>query len=129
MKDAFYMGYKINRNIKHFLPTSILFSNGKEHITVAMAKDVLDYILSIIATKNPLVESYNTAKMVLDALKMMLENKRPSRPNNEDIKTAADVLKEIANLSAKSEEEKERNAKATLVCKLMIDGFSGNSLR
>lgn len=93
-----------------------------------MAKDVLDYILSIIATRNPLVESYNTAKMVFDALKMMLENKRPSRPNNEDIKTAADVLKEIANLSAKSEEEKERNAKATLVCKL-IDGFSGNSLR
>lgn len=125
MKDTYFMGYKIHKNIKHFFPNSILFSNEKGHITVAMAKDALDYILSIIATQNPLAESYNTAKTVFNALKMVLDNKRPARPSNADMKTAVDVLKEIANSSAKSEEEKEGNAKAAFICKLLIDGFSG----
>ncbi len=127
MNDSYFMGYKIHKNIKHFLPNTILFSNEKGNITVAMAKDALDYILSIIATRNPLVESYNTAKTVFNALKMILDNKKPARLSNADMKTAVDVLKEIANSSAKSEEEKEGNAKAAFVCKLMIDGFSGKS--
>ena len=127
MNGTYFMGYKINKNIKHFSPTSILFSNEKEYITVAMAKDALDCILSIIAARNPMVESYNTAKTVFNTLKMLLENKKTSRPSNADMKTAVDVLKEITNLSAKSEEEKERNAKVALVCKLVIDGFSGKS--
>ena len=129
MSNFYFMGYKIHKNTKHFLPNSILFSNEKGHITVAMAKDALDYILSIITTRNPLAESYNTAITVFNALKMILDNKKPARPSNADMKTAVDVLKEIADLSAKSEEEKEGNAKAAFVCKLLIDGFGGKSVQ
>lgn len=51
MNESGFMGYKINRNIKYFLPNTVLFSNEKERITVAMIKDALDYILGIIATE------------------------------------------------------------------------------
>lgn len=44
-----FMGYKINKNIKYFLPNTVLFSNEKERITVTMIKEALDYILGIIA--------------------------------------------------------------------------------
>lgn len=123
MNEPGFMGYKINKNVKHFLPNTVLFSNKNERITVAMIKNVLDYILGIIATRSPLVESYKTAKTVFDAMKMVLENKRPSKPSKEDMKTTVDVLEEITNLSAKSEWEKEQNARDAFLCKLMIDGF------
>ncbi len=123
MNESDFMGYKINKNIKYFLPSTVLFSNEKERITVAMIKDALDYILSIIATQSPFIEAYKTAKTVFSAMKMMLENKKPSKPSKEDMKTTVDVLEEITNLFAKSEWEKEQNARYAFLCKLMIDGF------
>lgn len=127
MNEPDFMGYKINKNVKHFLPNTVLFSNENERITVAMIKNALDYILGIIATRSPLVESYKTAKTVFDAMKMVLENKRPSKPSKEDMKTTVDVLEEITNLSAKSEWEKEQNARYAFLCKLVIDRFSEKS--
>ena len=127
MNEPGFMGYKINKNVKYFLPNTVLFSNKNERITVAMIKNVLDYILGIIATRSPLVESYKTAKTVFDAMKMVLENKRPSKPSKEDMKTTVDVLEEITNLSAKSEWEKEQNARYAFLYKLVIDRFSEKS--
>ena len=122
-----FMGYKINKNVKYFLPNTVLFSNENERITVAMIKNALDYILGIIATRSPLVEPYKTAKTVFGALKMILENKNPSKPSKTDMKTTVDVLEEITNLSAKSEWEKEQNARYAFLCKLVIDRFSEKS--
>ena len=127
MNEPGFMGYKINKNVKYFLPNTVLFSNENERITVAMIKNALDYILGIIATRSPLVESYKTAKTVFDAMKMVLENKRPSKPSKEDMKTTVDVLEEITNLSAKSEWEKEQNARYAFLCKLVIDRFGEKS--
>ncbi len=126
MNEPGFMGYKINKNVKHFLPNTVLFSNKNERITVAMIKNVLDYILGIIATRSPLVEPYKTAKTVFDAMKMVLENKRPSKPSKEDMKTTVDVLEEITDLSAKSKWEKEQNARYAFLCKLMIEGLFKN---
>lgn len=127
MNEPGFMGYKINKNVKHFLPNTVLFSDENERITVAMIKNALDYILGIIATRSPLVESYKTVKTVFDAMKMVLENKRPSKPSKEDMKTTVDVLEEITNLSAKSEWEKEQNARYAFLCKLVIDRFGEKS--
>jgi len=124
MNEPDFMGYKINKNINYFLPNTVLFSNEKERITVAMIKDALDSILGIIATQSSLIESYKIAKTVFSAMKMILENKKPSKPSKTDMKTTVDVLEEIINLSAKSKWEKEKNARYAFLCKLMIDGFS-----
>ena len=69
MNEPDFMGYKINKNVKHFLPNTVLFSNENERITVAMIKNALDYILGIIATRSPLVEPYKRIKGRLNPAK------------------------------------------------------------
>lgn len=125
MSDRYFMGYKINAEIKHFLPNTVLFTKNDEKITVAMAQDAVDYILGVLARKNPLIDTYKKAKTVFSAIKLMLENKQPSRVTKEDVKVAIDVLEEIQNLYAKSEAEKEYNARCALLCKLLVDGLDG----
>lgn len=123
MDNTYIMGYKVNRNIKFFRPETVLFSKEEERITVEMANDFLNYILSILARKNPLIESYKKAKKVFSAFKMVFDNKQPPRLSKEDMKTAIDVLEEIKNMSANSDAEKERNARCALVCKLLINSL------
>ena len=120
-----FMGYKVNTGIKYFLPNTVLFTKNDEKITVAMAKDAIDYILGVLARKNQLLDTYKKAKTVFSAIKLMLENKQPSKVTKGDVKVALDVLEEILNETAKSEAEKEYNAKCALLCKLLIDGFEG----
>ena len=97
MNDQYVMGYKINTNIKHYLPNTVLFIRNDEKITVAMAQDAVDYILGVLARKNPLIDAYKKAKTVFSAIKLMLENKQPSRVTKADVKIAIDVLEEIQN--------------------------------
>ena len=125
MDNINFMGYKVNKNIKYFTPNTVLFSNDAEKVTVAMVNDVLDYYINIISHQNPLIDSYQRAKKVFSALKMMLDNKQPPKQKKEDLKLAVDVLEEIKNQSAKSTAEKDYNARCALICKLMIDGFAG----
>mgnify|MGYP000119858820 FL=1 len=125
MSDQYFMGYKVNTGIKHFLPNTVLFTKNDEKITAAMAQDAVDYILGVLARKNPLIDTYKKAKTVFSAIKLILENKQPSRVTKEDVKAAIDVIEEIQNLSAKSEAEKEYNARYALLCKLLVDGLDG----
>ena len=126
MNNQCIMGYKVHLNIIHFTPNTVLFSRGTDCITVSMVNDVLDYVLDVIALKSPLSESYNTAKKVLSVLKMRLGNKRLSRPSKKDFKTTVEVLTEIFNANAKSEQQKEYNERCALICKLLIDSFGGD---
>ena len=125
MSERYFMGYKVNTGIKHFLLNTVLFTKNDENITVAMAQDAIDYILGVLARKNLLVDTYKKAKTVFYAIKLILENKQPSRVTKEDVKVTIDVLEEIQNLSAKSEAEKEHNARCALLCKLLVDGLDG----
>lgn len=123
MSDQYFMGYKVNTGIKHFLPNTVLFTKNDEKITVAMAQDAVDYILGVLARENSLIDTYKKAKTVFSAIKLILENKQPSRVAKEDAKVSIDVLEEILNMTAKSEAEKEHNARCALLCKLLVDGF------
>ena len=115
-------GYTIHSRPKNFLPSTILFSNEQENITVEMAKTALDYIVGQIARRSPILETYKKAKTVYEALKMILENKTPKHFSKEDAKIAVDVLEEIKNENARSENEKLYNSQMAFWCKLVIDG-------
>lgn len=121
MRNQSILGYTINNNITHFTPNTVLFSRGTESITVSMVNDALDYVLDVIAHKNPLVKSYKVAKTVLNALKLRLCNIQSRRPNKKDLITTIDVLKEISNSNAESEEQKEYNERQAFICKLLIE--------
>ena len=123
MSDRYFKGYKIHHNTGFYLPNTVLFSKEDVKITVSMAKDALDYILSMIALKDPVIEKYKKAKAVFAGMKMILENKQPSKCTKEDAKTAVDVLEEITNMTAQSDAEKEQNARYAFICKLLIDGL------
>lgn len=125
MSDRYFMGYKIHYNAGFYFPNTVLFSKDDIKITVSMAKDALDYILSMIALKNPVIEKYKKAKVVYSGMKMILENKQPSRFTKEDAKTAVDVLEEITNMTARTDAEKEQNARYAFICKLLFDGLDG----
>lgn len=115
-------GYTIHSRPKSFLPNTILFSNEQENITVEMAKNALDYIVEQIARRNQLLETNKKAKTVFEALKMILENKTPKHFSKEDAKIVIDVLEQIKNENARSENEKSYNSRMAFLCKLVIDG-------
>lgn len=121
MNDMYILGYKINTNIKHYLPNTVLFTKGDEQITVAMAQDAVDYILGVLARKNPLIDKYKKAKTVFSAIQLILSNQKPPKIKKDDVKVAIDVLEEILNSYAKSEAEKEYNARCALLCKWVVD--------
>lgn len=125
MRDRYFMGYRIHYNTGLYLPNTVLFSKEDLKITVSMAKDAVDYILSMIALKNPVIEKYKKAKVVFSGMKMILENKQPPKISKEDAKTAVDVLEEITNMTARTDAEKEQNARCAFICKLLIDGLDG----
>ena len=120
-RDVYFFGYTRNTNIRYYFPNTVLFAKKDEIITVAMARDAIDYILGVLACKTPLTDTYKKTKTVLLAIRLMLENKQPSRVTKDDVKIAIDVLEEIRNLSAKSKAEKEYNTRCALLCKWMID--------
>ena len=127
MNNRYIMGYKVNSNIKYFRPNRILFENEHSKISVSMINDALDYILSIISIHFPPADSYKKARKVFNAVKMILANKQIVPLKKEELKLAVDVLEEVVNLSAKSNEEKQNNAKCAGLCKMMIDKFSSDA--
>lgn len=112
----------MNRPSKFFDSTP-LFGNGIETVTVAMAKDALDYMSGKIAKKAPMFETYKIAKKVLLAIQMILKNQQPSRISKEDCEIAIDVLSEIQKEAATSEAQKDHIEAMAFRCKLLIDGF------
>ena len=127
MNDTFFAGYKIHQLTYPLQPHTVLFSNGVEDITVTIANDAIDYMLSIIAQRYPIIGKYKTVQTVFRAIKMILMNKQPStKPSKKDLKTSVDVIEEIKNQVAKSDKEKEYNSRCAFVCKLVINRFNDN---
>ena len=114
------------RNIGQFKPNTVLYSDGNVKLTVAVALDMVDYVIGFLATKNEQIEKYKKAKIFFNAVKLMLNNKTPKRPGKEYYKFAVDAVEEIKNMQAQSEQEKILNAQYSLFLKLIIDfGIKG----
>lgn len=128
MSNNYYMGYIVNTNINHYQPDTVLFTKNDEKITVAMAQNMVDYMLDVLAINNPLLENYNRAKTVFSAIKLLLENKRPPIVTKDDLNITIDVIKEIQDTYAKTNAEKEYNARCALLCKLFINRFGDSKI-
>lgn len=128
MSDVYIMGYKVNTNLRKFMPQAVLFTKNDEKITVEMVQSATDYILGILAIQNPLVAKYKKAKIFFSAINLILENKQPPKISKDDVKIVIDVLEEIHNMYAKSDAEKIFNARCALQCKLMVISLGGNDI-
>ena len=54
-------------------------------------------------------------------MKTILNNNTPSHNSKDDLKITIDVIEEVKNSYAKSEEEKRYNAEMAFKCKLIIE--------
>lgn len=117
-----FMGYTFHRPTE-LRPNTILFSREDQTITVSMAQKAVEYIISVIAKKNPIIERYNIASKVLRAIQARLANGQARKPNKKDVEVACDVLNEILKENAVTEEQKDRIDAAAFQCKLLIECF------
>lgn len=104
-----------------YMPNTLLIANGNTKITVALAEDILDYIIEKIERKNLANKDYKKAKNVFSSIKMILNNQTPKAYSKDDMKRAIDVYKEILNEEQISENEKEYNENMALLCKWVIE--------
>ena len=115
-----FMGYTFH-NPTEFRPNTILISGGNETITVSMAQDAVEYMISVISKKNPMIGRYSIALKVLRTIQMRLANKQLRKPSKRDVKTACEVLGEIQKEYATTEKQKSRIDQDTSLCKLLIE--------
>jgi len=104
-------------------PDTVLFSNGEESITVAMAKNLIDHYIGLIALKDPEVGAYKKAKTAFESVRMILENKTPKKISQKDIAVTMDVITEIKNEYTMSYEEKKYNLELATICKVILYRF------
>lgn len=120
MRNEF--GNCANNNGRKLLPNMILFGN----VTVAMAEDAVNYILTVIMSKGPLSEPYRIAQKVFNAIRLILINKQPPKISKEELKTAADILGEILKQNTTSKAEQNRIELSAFRCKMLIEVFYQN---
>lgn len=116
-------------NVKIFLCYNKFFSNrvliesddGTLKVTVGMMKSFLEYMLSLESIRNPQLDKYKKAKKFFESCTLMLNNNQPKKLSKEYFKAAADVIEEIENMKAETEEKKIFNARMCLAVKLLIE--------
>lgn len=106
---------------RKFFPKHVLFNDGIHDVTVDMAIEALDYMVSQISLKNPVSSDYKKAILVLKSMKMILNNHIPPKHPKEELKLAVDVIEEVKNSFASSEKEKQFNAEMAKRCKMVIE--------
>lgn len=97
-------------------------TGSKCSIPRVIVEDALEYIFSILSTKNPLVEKYKTAKTVLELFKQkLLYPQQTICISKADLKITIDVITEIKNNMSITDLEKIDNEKLAFFCKIMVD--------
>ena len=120
--NKIFQGYKVY-NYKYYLPHNVLLSRDNEKITVAIAKNAIEYMIGKLVSKNLLIKKYDNAKKVLKAMKQKYSNQTPGRVSKEEFKDAIDVITEIKNENL-SDEQKDFNDRLCTYCKILIDCFN-----
>lgn len=116
-----YFGYEVHKRPKFLTKDTVLFSNENETITVQMLINGLNYILTKIAMQSLPLNVYKTVRKVILACKMLLNNQTPNNFSKADAKLTIEAIEVMMDNSAKSDSDREYNAKMALLCKLIIN--------
>lgn len=118
------IGIKELFNIPHgrLQGSTVLASNGKEYLTVSQMLNVVADIIKLIKEHFGMDEyKYSITISFLRSVQLVLNNGNADRPTKEQAYTITDVLHEIADMYAKSEEEKVKNEEIAVAIKCLID--------
>lgn len=118
-------GFKIYLCFNKFLSNRILVesNDGTLKITVGMMKNFLEYMLSLESIRNPKLDKYKKAKKLFEAFSLLFNNNQSPKLTKDYFKAAVDVIEEIENIKATTDEQKVHNAQMCLAVKVLIEGI------
>ena len=104
--------------------STVLASNGKEYLTVSQLLNIVAYLIKFVKGNFGMDEyQYSITINFLKSVQLVLNNGNADRPTKEQAHTITDVLHEIADMHAQSEEEKGKNEEIAVAIKCLIDAL------
>ena len=102
--------------------STVLASNGKEYLTVSKMLNIVTDLIKFIKDNFGMDEyKYSITVSFLKSVQLVLSNRSSHKPTKEKAHIITDVMHEIADMHAQSEEEKAKNEEIAVAIKYLID--------
>ena len=104
--------------------STVLATNGKENMTVSQMLKSAAYLIKFIKDNFGVDESrYSVTIIFLKSVQLVLNNGSADKPTKEDAHIIIDVMREMADIHAKSEGEKKLNEEIAVALNLLIEAL------
>ncbi len=102
--------------------STVLATNGKENMTVSQMLKLTAYLIKFIKDNFDVDENrYSVTIIFLKSVQLVLNNGSADKPTKEDAHIIIDVMREMADIHAKSEGEKKLNEEIAVALNLLIE--------
>lgn len=102
--------------------STVLATNGKESLTVSQLINAATYFIKFIEDHFDVDEyKYQITIIYLKSVRLVLNNRNAEKPTKEDAHIIIDVLHEIADIHAKSDNEKKLNEEIAVALNCLIE--------
>ena len=102
--------------------STVLATNGKENLTVSQLMNASTYFIKYIKDNFDVDEyKYSITIIYLKSVRLVLNNRNAEKPTKEDDHIIIDVLHEIADIHAKSDNEKKLNEEIAVALNCLIE--------
>lgn len=104
--------------------STVLATNGKENMTVSQMLKLTAYLIKFIKDNFDVDENrYSVTIIFLKSVQLVLNNGSADKPTKEDAHIIIDVMREMADIHAKSEGEKKLNEEIAVALNLLIEAL------
>lgn len=104
--------------------STVLATNGKENMTVSQMLKSAAYLIKFIKDNFDVDENrYSVTIIFLKSVQLVLNNGSADKPTKEDAHIIIDVMREMADIHAKSEGEKKLNEEIAVALNLLIEAL------
>lgn len=102
--------------------STVLATNGKENMTVSQMLKSAAYLIKFIKDNFDVDENrYSVTIIFLKSVQLVLNNGSADKPTKEDAHIIIDVMREMADIHAKSEGERKLNEEIAVALNLLIE--------
>ncbi|MDE7282023.1 MAG: hypothetical protein K2N85_00305 [Lachnospiraceae bacterium] len=102
--------------------STVLATNGKENLTVSQMLKSAAYLIKFIKDNFDVDKyQYSITIIFLKSVQLVLNNGNAEKPTKEDANIIIDVIHEIADIHAKSENEKKLNEQIAVSLNCLIE--------
>ncbi len=104
--------------------STVLATNGKDNLTVSQMLKSAEYLIKFIKDNFDVDEDrYSITIIFLKSVQLVLNNGSADKPTKEDAHIIIDVMREMADIHAKSEGEKKLNEEIAVALNLLIEAL------